>query len=157
MPMLNLGRNIYYRSRNKLLGRFSLLLIPTFTSNTYKYLPAFVMHMPIIPATRLKCNVRHTYSCIFAKQRSKIAVSNKIFGICRIRLTLREYHILYRLALCKALSKMLRNSLTCPISLYLPYLTLQNRRYIPEFALRNTHIQSTSYMSFQLRFNTFYR
>ena len=94
VPVFHVSRNMNNRARQNLHRRFAFFLIPAATSYTDKHLPATfrrTVDMPVIAATRLKSNVRDVH--LLARNRSKIAVTNKILRIGCIRFPDGENHL----------------------------------------------------------------
>ena len=93
MPMLHVGRNVNDIARKQLHGCFAFFLIPSATGHAHQHLPAAfrgMVNVPIVAATRFESHIVERN--LFAGNRSKVAIADEIFGVCRIRLADRKNH-----------------------------------------------------------------
>ena len=87
MPMLHVGRNINNIAGVQFYCWFAFFLIPSLTGNAYKELAsafACMMYVPVVAATGLKCYISEIYANV--GNGVEIAVADKVFGVCRIRI-----------------------------------------------------------------------
>ena len=96
MPMLHFWCNIDDITGFHLLSRFSPLLIISTSGSAEQNLSAFVMNMPVIPASWLKSYICNSNS--FRCQHGQVTLSNKILCIRIIFLT--QWEDLFKIFFC---------------------------------------------------------
>src|SRR3982751_398148 len=79
MPVLRLWCNIYYVASVQLTGRLSPFLIPATAGSHEKDLPAFMVDVPVIPATGFEGHVSDRNP--FGRQHLQIAGAGKVASV----------------------------------------------------------------------------
>ena len=99
--MFHSNRNIDAITRVHFYSILSPFLVISSSCNTNEYLATTLicmMDMPIVSATGLKCYIKN--SNLLHRNRCKIALTNKVFCKCIIRLSYWKYHRRLMLCLC---------------------------------------------------------